>query len=101
MSFPGPACAEVPVILYRIQNLIAVNNPGGVAQGSVSAKSGITPGFGVPSTGKLNFGCGLDQLHLSFVPPGLILVGLSTTPVVIDIPRRLRVTYQFLPSKEA
>jgi len=101
MTFPGPACAEVPVVLYKVQNSIIVKRPGGYAQGSVSGSSRIGPGLQVPAIGKLNYGCGLDQLHLTFSPPGLILDGLSTTPVEIDIPMRLEVTHQFLPSQEA
>jgi hypothetical protein len=101
ISFPGPACAEVPVVLYRIQSPITVGRPAGIAQGSVSAESGVAPGSEVPSIGKLNYGCGLDQLHLSFPTPGLILDSRATTPVVIDVPMRLQVTYQFLPSRKA
>ena len=100
MTFPGPACAEVPIELYRIENTIFMNRSSGAVQGSVSAESAPASGFKVPSMGKLNFGCGLDQLHLVFLPPVSLLRSQSTTPVVIEIPRRLSVVYQFLPSKK-
>jgi len=101
VSLDDPACAEVPEILYKIQNSLVVEKPTGNAQGAVSAGSGPLSGFEVPSTGKLNWGCGaLDQLHLVFVPSGLVLPPSATTNVVIDIPRLLHVTYQYLPSKK-
>jgi hypothetical protein len=100
MAFPGPACAEVPIELYRIENMIFMNRSSKAVQGSVSAESAPASGFKVPSMGRLNFGCGLDQLHLIFLPPASLLRSQSTTPVVIEIPRRLSVVYQYLPSKK-
>src|SRR5690242_2403093 len=94
VSFHGPACAEIPpLLLYKIQSTVTVDSSGKVEKGAVSAESGLASGFEVPAAGELNFGCSIDQLQLSFLPAGATLARLSTTPVIIDIPRQLNVTY--------
>jgi hypothetical protein len=98
VSFHGPACAEIPeLLLYKIQSTVTVDSSGKIKEGTVSAESGLASGFNVPAAGELNFGCSIDQLQLSFLPAGAMLTRLSTTPVVIDIPRQLNVTYLTLP----
>jgi hypothetical protein len=100
ISFPGPACAEVPpVLLYRVASMLTVDRPNGPAHGSVTQIAGHASGGEVTSSGKLNFGCGGDQLHLTFPAPASILQGLSTTSIVIKVPRRLTVTYEYRPNK--
>ncbi|WP_328843156.1 hypothetical protein [Streptomyces sp. NBC_00258] len=93
VTFGGPACAEIPQILvYDIQSAITVDPSGKIKQGSVSAESGLAKGFTTPASGELNWGCGIDQLQLRFRPPGAILAQQSTTPIQIDVPRKLTVT---------
>ncbi|WP_261720711.1 trypsin-like peptidase domain-containing protein [Streptomyces sp. FZ201] len=93
VTLQGPACAEVPYILvYSIQAPITVDPSGKIKRGSVSADSGLAQGFTAPASGQLNWGCGMDQLQLQFRPSGAILARKATTSILIDIPRKLRVT---------
>jgi hypothetical protein len=98
ISFHGPPCAEIPpILLYKIQGSVEVNSSGRIRKGVISIKSGLASGFTVPAAGVLNFGCSIDQLQLEFLPPGATLGRLHTTPVVIDVPRKLNVTRIVLP----
>jgi hypothetical protein len=54
----------------------------------------------VPVMGKLNFGCGLDQLQLSFHPVGAALERRATTPLAIDIPRKFNETRIVIPQNK-
>lgn len=98
VSFDGPPCAELPpAVIYEVSDVVVAEPSGTITQGAVSAESGPAEGFRVPVSGLINYGCGLNQVQLSFAPPGAILDRLTTTPVVIDIPREVGVSYRRMP----
>ncbi|MFF7249840.1 serine protease [Embleya sp. NPDC008237] len=93
VTYNGPACAEVPFILvYGVQEPVTVDSSGKIKQASVSVDSGLARGFTTPASGEINRGCGPNQLQFRFQPPGAILARQSTTPILVDIPRKLTVT---------
>ncbi|TYB47890.1 hypothetical protein [Actinomadura chibensis] len=93
VTFRGPPCAETPLVLvYEIQTPVAVGPSGRIDQGAVAVDSGLAQGFTTPASGEFNLGCGINQLQMRFRPPGAILARRSTTSILVDVPRDLRVT---------
>ncbi len=100
ISFYGPPCAELPpVVIYEVGDVVVAEPSGAITQGAVSAENGPAAGFKVPVSGLINYGCGWNQVQLSFAPPGAILSRLATTPIAIDIPREIGVTYRRMPDR--
>jgi hypothetical protein len=100
ISFDGVPCAEVPpAVIYEISDVVVTEPSGTITQGAASAESGTATGFRVPVSGLINYGCGLNQVQLSFAPPGAILNRLTTTPIAIDVPREVGVTYRRMPDR--
>lgn len=98
VSFPSGACAELPpVVLYEVDDEISIDASGAVKTGTISAESGPMSGLRTSATGLLNTGCAGEQLQLEFAPPGGILERQRTTPIAIDVPKRIKVTARKIP----
>jgi hypothetical protein len=98
VSSPSGACAELaPVILYEVHDEISIDASGAVETGTISAESGPMSGLRTSATGLLNKGCAGEQLQLEFAPSGGILERQRTTPIAIDIPKRIKVTARKIP----
>lgn len=98
ISFHGPPCAELPpAVIYEVGDVVVAEPSGTITQGAVSAENGPAAGFRVPVSGLINYGCGWNQVQLSFAPPAAILNRLTTTPIAVDIPREVGVSYRRMP----
>ncbi|WP_410599057.1 esterase/lipase family protein [Amycolatopsis sp. lyj-90] len=94
----GVACAEVPpAVIFDVSDVVVAGPSGTITQGAVSAENGPAAGFKVPVSGSINYGCGWNQVQLSFTPPGAIMNRLTTTPIAIDVPRKIAVSYRRMP----
>lgn len=96
VSFWGQPCAESPLVqLFQLKDSVKVNSDKKIVAGGVSVESGeAAKGLSVPVSGLINDGCTLNQLQLTFRPPGAELPRNSTTLLEVDIPKHLNVTYQ-------
>lgn len=98
----GVACAELPpVVLLEVEGVVVASDEqitgegatgsGLIVDGSVSAGSGPASGYEVPIKGTYNYGCAWNQLQLKVAPPAVILERLTTTPIVIDVPKIIKI----------
>ena len=100
ITFPGPPCAEIPPLyLVDINDALTVSPTGAIQSGaaSVSSAQPAATGLSVPVSGQLNYGCGMDQFQLSFLPPALTMAPKQMTQLAIDLPSQFRATSMRAP----
>jgi hypothetical protein len=100
-TFDGVPCAESPpVVLYSVQDDVTVDTAGNIRDGSAQLETGPLAGSRVPTSGLINYGCGQNQIQISFYPAGALLAANSTTHTVVDIPVRwTSTTHYTIPGK--
>ena len=90
-----------PSAKFTLKNHLLIIKKTGAARTAALAGSGAASGFSVPAVGSEKYSeyCSstnkmsiTDNLSLTFSPPALVLEKHSTTTIVIDIPKRMRVT---------